>query len=137
MRRPARFAVAATTLAVSLAAALFLLTRPSLRPVATWEQPDSVSYGQWGPYYLSAVQMEPDWRGFPLSFRRHYIIYVGLEPGKPTYGHEVGYSFNNGLEDLEEYIRSCSVSWSSGGVALSEPDGHVLFIPATAFVGGR
>lgn len=137
MCRPAKLAVLVAVFLVVLAASLFLLTRPSLRPVATWMQPDTVSYGQWGPYYLTVAEADPDWRGFPFSFRRHYMVFVGIEAGKPTYGHEVDHSFNNGLEEPDGYIRSCTVCWSRDGVTLSEPDGHALFIPASAFTGGR
>jgi hypothetical protein len=137
MRGSSRFALACVLFLTALAASLFLLTRSSLRPVATWMQPDSVSYDQWGPYYLTVAEADIDWRGFPLSVRRRYFVYAGRDSGKPSYGHAVDYSFNNGLADIDDYIRSCSVGWTAEGVTLTEPDGHLLFIPSTAFTGGR
>jgi hypothetical protein len=137
MRKSVKFVLVMIVFLGALSAALFVLTRPSLRPIATWAQPDSLSYGQWGPYFLTVAEADPDWRGFPFETGHRYLIYIGLEAGRPTYGHSVDYSFNNGFEPLEEYILNSAVAWTAEGVAFSEPDGHMLFIPASAFAGGR
>lgn len=137
MRKSVKLVLVMIVFLGALSAALFVLTRPSLRPIATWAQPDSLHYGQWGPYHLTVVESDPDWRGFPFEVRRRYLIYVGLEAGKPTYGHSVDHSFNNGLEAVESYIQDCAVTWTVDGVTLAEPDGHLLFVPVSAFAGGR
>lgn len=115
---------------------LYLLTRPSLRVVQTWKQPDDIRYDE-GVYYLSVVAGDLDWRGFPFHVSRRYFVYVGRESGKPTYGHMVDFSFHAGVYDVEEHIRRSSVEWSNEGVTLQTVSGHRLFIPARMFVGGR
>jgi hypothetical protein len=115
---------------------LYTLTRPSHRVIATWEKPGEVGYDG-AAYYLSVVESDIDWRGFPLNWSRRYYIYVGRESGTPTYGHVFDYSFHPAGSDLEAHIRQSVVEWSEEGVTFREASGHVMFIPQAMFVGGR
>ncbi len=112
----------------------FLATRPQNRVVKTWSAPD-------GQYHLSVIQSDRDFRGFPLDVRARYAVYVGREAGQPTYGHLVDYSFtpssSDALSAIERDIERCQVDWGQGGVTLTAPSGHTLFIPRPAYEGGR
>lgn len=116
-------------------AGLYLLTRPSQRVIQTWTQPGQIQYDG-ATYYLSVIESDLDWRGFPYHVSRRYYIYVGRESGSPTYGHVVDFSFYP-TEDIQTYIRKSTVEWSSGGVTFQTVSGHRLFIPKQMFVGGR
>ncbi len=112
----------------------FLATRPVNRVVKTWPSPD-------GQYYLSVLQTDRDFRGFPLEVRARYAVYVGRESGQPTHGHLVDYSFtptsSDALGAIERDIGRCQVEWDESGVTLSAPSGHTLFLPRLAYEGGR
>lgn len=117
---------------------IYTLTRQSLNVVQTWQQPADVQYDDASPhYYLSIVESDLDWRGFPLDVRRRYFIYVGRDAGRPTYGHIIDYSFHASGASLQNHIARSQVEWSSDGVTFREASGHVLFIPAEMFTGGR
>lgn len=116
---------------------LWALHRPSLDVVHQWEQPASITYDDWGPYYLSVVESDLDWRGFPLHVERNHFIYVGRDAGSPAYGHMVDFSFHPYPEDLERFLDRAEVEWTAAGVLLELPSGHRLFIPADMFTGGR
>ena len=104
--------------------------------IATWEKPGEVQYDG-ATYYLSVVEGDIDWRGFPLYWTRRYYIYVGRESGPPTYGHVLDYSFHPVGDEIEVHIRQSVVEWSDECVTFREASGHVVFIPAEMFVGGR
>ena len=114
---------------------LYLLTRPSLRVIHTWKQPDSIQYNDGATHYLSVVESDLDWRGFPINVSRRYFLYVGLESGTPTYGHVIDFSFHPFPEDIQTYIRQSTVEWLSDGVTFQTVSGHRLFIPKQMFVG--
>jgi hypothetical protein len=141
VRRAALIALwLAGTLAAAVgltAGALYVLTRPSLRVVSSWRQPEAVRYDGFDPYYLSVVEGDLDWRGLPFALRRRHFIYVGLESGKPTYGHMVDFTFYPFPDDLVTYVRQSTVEWSDEGVTFRPPSGHALFIPKRMFIGGR
>lgn len=103
------------------AIALFVMTRPSLNVIKTWEKPNA-------SMYLTIYESDIDWRGFPLNVQPRYAIYVGKTSGTPSYGHFVDMSFY-GLPEQTDSIRQSKVAWSDQGVTLLQPSGHVLFIP--------
>jgi len=111
------------------AIALFVLTHPSLKVIKTWEKPNA-------SMYLTVYESDTDWRGFPLNVQPRYAIYVGKTSGTPSYGHFVDMSFY-GLPKQTDSIRQSKVEWSDQGVTLSQPGGHVLFIPKAMYEGGR
>ena len=111
------------------AIALFMLTRPSLKVVKTWENPDA-------SMYLTVHQSDTDWRGFPLNVQPRYAIYVGKGNGTLSYGHYVDMSFYGLLKEPDS-IRQSKVVWSDQGVTMRQPSGHVLFIPKAMYEGGR
>ena len=115
----------------------FLLHRPSMKVVARWKQPTDITYDNRGPYYMSVVESDLDWRGFPLYVERNYVIYVGRDAGTPSYGHMIKYSFHAFSDDIEQFLREAKAQWTDKGVTLELPSGHRLFIPKAMFVGGR
>jgi hypothetical protein len=115
---------------------LYVLTRPSLRVIHTWKQPDNIQYDA-ATYYLSVVESDLDWRGFPVHVSRRYFVYVGRDSGTPTYGHMIDFSFYPIAEDIQTHIRQSTVEWSSEGVTFQTVSGHQLFIPKRMFIGGR
>jgi hypothetical protein len=116
---------------------VFVLHRSSLDVVHQWQQPTSVTYDDWGPYYLSVVEDDRDWSGFPLYVERNYLIYVGRDSGKPSYGHMVKYSFHAYPDDLKTFLTKAQTNWTDKGVELLLPSGHSLFVPKDMFIGGR
>jgi hypothetical protein len=115
---------------------MFIATRPSLRVLQTWRQDDRIRYDGLGPYHLTVFESGTDWRGFPLFLRPTHALYVGRDPGTPSYGHEMPFAFH-GLEPVEEQVSRCDVAWTEDGVAFTAPSGHRLEIPKHMFVGGR
>ena len=122
--------------AILTGAGLYALTRSSMRVVQTWKQAEDIHYDE-ATYYLSVVEGEPDWHGFPVHVGRHYFVYVGRESGTPTYGHMVDFSFYPLSGDLDEDIRQSGVEWSAEGVRLKTVSGDELFVPKEMFMGGR
>ena len=114
---------------------LVLLHLPSSEVVHQWEQPASVNYDKWDPYYLSVVEDDMDWLSLPAE-RNHYI-YVGRDSGEPSYGHMVKYSFHPYPDDLKTFLGKAQVEWTDQGAELALPSGHRLFVPKDSFTGGR
>jgi len=115
---------------------LYTLTRPSHRVIHTWKQPDDIPYDG-ATYYLSIVEADLDWRGFPVHVSRRYYIYVGRDSDTPVYGHTLDFSFFPFSEDIDTHIQQSAVLWSADGVTLETLSGHRLFIPQRMFTGGR
>jgi hypothetical protein len=101
--------LAACTL-VCTAVALFVLHQPSLRVVKTWQSPAGLRYKDYEAHFLAVVETDSDFRGFPLRIESNFIVYVGREAGKPTYGHMVKHSFNatksDEWDDVDLVIRA-------------------------------
>ena len=116
---------------------LYLLTRPSMHVIQTWKQPDSIQYADGATHYLSVVENDLDWHGFPVYVSRRYFVYVGLESGTPTHGHTVDFTFYPVDADVESYIRQSSVTWSDEGVSFKTLAGDQLFVPKQMFMDGR
>jgi len=114
---------------------LFLLTRPSNLEIAHWPSPE-------GNYHLIVLKGDTDWGGFPIFTRPHYFFYAGRESHNPTYGHHLSYEFHPEMagyfeNDLSIYLQKSTVTWSPEGLTFEEPSGHRLFIPKSAYEGGR
>lgn len=104
-----------------------------------WCQPSDIEYGSYDPYCLTVLRTSINWLQFPPCFR--YEIYVGWGTAAPSYGHSVDHSFIlsdvPANEELKSYINRSTVDWGPQGVTFSEPDGHSVFIPKQALIGGR
>lgn len=114
---------------------LYVFTRPTQRVLKTWACSAAVPYCP--GLYLSVLEGAPDLDGFPFYIGRRYAIYVGRESGQPSYGHRLDYRFNAEVVDIETYLAQTVVRWTPEGVSLTEPSGHALFIPKTAFLNAR
>jgi hypothetical protein len=128
----AGWAASLVVTAALAAGVVFALTRPADQVVASWRQPDSVTYDG-ATYRLAVVD-----RGSPLTGER-YTVYIGQElKGMPTYGHWVDLTFY-GADAVNQRaaITSATVEWDSAGVTLRTSAGERLFTPARLFVGGR
>jgi len=116
------------------------LHQPSLKVIAQWKKPSGLHYAGELDYFLSVVEAERDWRGFPINVERRYFIYVGLDPGKPSYGHMIDFTFypdSKHYRDLAGYLKGSSAEWNDDGVTFVLPSAHRLFIPKTMFIKGR
>jgi hypothetical protein len=137
------FAIWTTSVALTASlmalVALYGLTRPSLKVLHTWKQPDSLNYQSYGPYYLSIVETDCNWRSLPFSFcdDRHHILYVGRDSGTPIYGHMLAFPFKPGINGMKTALQQAAVTWTPIGVTFKATTGHQLFIPKQAFIGGR
>jgi len=99
----------------------FFLHRPSMKVVAQWKQPTGIPYDERGPYYMSVVEGDLNWDGFPLYVGRNYEIYVSWDESTPTYGHWIKYSFHPHHEEIEQFLSKADVQWTAEGVTLSLP----------------
>ncbi len=123
--------------AVFTLALVCFMHRQTLDVVYQWKQDPSIPYDGRGPYYLSIVETDTNWRGFPIHIETNHIIYVGRDSGKPGYGHMIDYSFHTWDSDLKTFLSKSTVNWSKEGVELQLESGHKLFIPEKMFTGGR
>ena len=121
--------------ALCSALTLYVSTRPTQRVLKTWACPAAVPYCP--GLYLSVLEGAPDLDGFPFYIGRRYAIYVGRESGQPSYGHRLDYRFNAEVVDIETHLARTVVRWMPEGVSLTEPSGHALVIPKTAFLNAR
>lgn len=129
-----------TWISTSLLLALvtvFLMHRATLDVVHQWKQPADVSYADGGSYYVSVVEGDLDWRGFPFQVERNHFIYAGRDAGMPSHGHLIDYSFHTYPDDLSTFLGKARAHWTVDGVRLDLPSGHQLFIPDEMFTGGR
>jgi hypothetical protein len=113
---------------------VFLMTRPSGRVIAKWNQPASLNYGSFDPYTLAVVEQGIDLYAIP--WKRTHVLFVGHGPGN-SYGHRVRFSFVARSRDMEDHIKAATVEWTTNGVKFAVPSGHEVFIPKKAFIGGR
>ena len=116
---------------------LFFLHRPAMDVVAQWAQPKEIEYDGLGPYYLSVVASDLDWRGFPIHIERNYFLYAGRDSGPPSYGHLLKFSFHPYPDDLKAFFGKATVQWANEGVRLTLASQHDIFIPKDMFIGGR
>ena len=120
-------------------ALFFILSNsPSHRSVTHWDQPGAVSYDSHGPYAVYVLEGPAKW--YPLFVakkRRYYTVLVTHSEPFSEDGHRIDCDFQHGQNEPDDYIRSCTTEWTPDGVTLTQPTGHRLFIPKSAFIGGR
>lgn len=124
----------ALVLAVPMACLLsFILQLGSHRIIAQWSQPPEISYQSFDPYTLSVVENSRKWNTIGWPHRYQLFIGRGMEI---EYGHYLDHSFPED-GDINDYIKNSKVAWNQEGVEFIEADGHRVFIPKKAFIGGR
>ena len=117
---------------------LLLACQPSNRVIWQDCQPPTVAYGSFDPYCLSVVEGSRDWSGLLLlNVKRRYYLFIGRGKDAPAYGHYVDFTFTFGGDDLSAFIKASKVEWTPNGVTFTAKTGHALFIPKSAFIGGR
>ena len=119
---------------------LFVMHRPTFRVLAQWQQPAELTYDDCGPYYVSIVERDIDWAGFPLHIEHNHFIYVGRDSGRLSYGHMIKFSFHPSFDDyydLPASLQKTDVEWTAEGVEMTFDSGHRLFVPKKALMGGR
>jgi hypothetical protein len=81
-----------------------------------------------------------DISGFPLLEERQYVIFVGVDTGKPSYGHVLNvtlYPDAESNDDVTQYIKMSKVEWSADGVTFIEASSDQTFIPKSSFIDTR
>jgi hypothetical protein len=124
----------ATAACVGLGLTFYALA-PSNRVIAQWKQPTTVNYNSFDPYSLSVIELHTNY--FSLPWEHAHSVFIGRGNEAPGYGHSTDFTFHSAGERVDNYIRLSRVVWSNAGVTLTEPSGNQLFIPKSAFVGGR
>jgi len=128
-----------TVLLTIISVCLLYYTNNSHKTLKYWVQPDTVQYGEFR-YRLSVVETTrvPNLLFMPLY---HHEIFISKQSVKPEmdmmYGHYKEYGLEGEKEEITEHLDRCQVRWEEEGVWFVEPDGHKLFFPKSAFVGGR
>jgi hypothetical protein len=114
---------------------ILIIIHPTAKVIKSWESTNKIYYNGFS-YYLKVVEDEISIGRFPFGVTRQYIIYVGIDPGKPEHGYILDYSFPEmeGLYNISDYLKKCTVIWSQDGVTFEEPEGNKLFIPEKSFV---
>lgn len=92
------------------------------------KQPEDIKYGSFDPYVLRIVEGPIKWN--MLGWHRSSIIRVTRSPDS-SYGHFINTDMNILCGDVN------SIVWSPGGIEICYSRGHKLFIPKTAYIGGR
>jgi hypothetical protein len=91
-----------------------------------------VDYGSFDPYTLTVYETSP-----LLSPWSRYEVWV-CKSADRTYGHATDYGLHiSSGRTRVQHIEACTADWTPEGVTLTEPTGHRLFIPKSAFIGGR
>lgn len=106
--------------------ACLLLNQEGGRRVQAWEQ---------APYRADLCEGRKIWAPFDHRHREHRL-WIGRRENPPCegYGHEILWRF---AEDGKTYLEKVALNWTTEGAEMSEPDGHRVFIPKEAFIGGR
>lgn len=115
------------------------VVQPTNKVVETWKQPNDIKYGG-NTYCLSVMEGGLDISNLPFFTERQYIIFVGVDIGKPSYGHVLNVTFYpdaNTIDDVPAYIKQSKVEWSNDGVTFTEKDGDQIFIPKSSFIDTR
>ena len=105
---------------------------PTNRVIASWKQlPPSDQ--QQTQYEMQLI--EEDRRIFYGPFERAMELHVH-RAGNPGYGHSVPIRLFGKAND-QECSDSCFVNWTESGIEFTQSSGHRLFIPKSAYIGGR
>lgn len=105
---------------------------PTNRVIASWKQlpPSDQQHTQ---YEMQLI--EEDRRIFYGPFERTMELHVH-RVGNPGYGHSVPVRLF-GTADERECRDTCFVNWTGSGIEFTQSSGHRLFIPKSAYIGGR
>lgn len=114
---------------------LLVLQWPVGTVVGHWDQPPHIKYGSFEPYTVYVID-ESSWWNIANRKRFSRVGICSSVHGGPDYGHYTDYTFHN-YSSEDDYFTQCSAEWTPEGVAILEPTGHKLFIPKSAFIGGR
>ena len=103
--------------------------------VKSWAQPSGVKYDENDPYRADLCEGARIWRPFDHRKQEHRL-WVGPNGNPPCegYGHKVLWRF---ADDGKNYLAKVDLTWTAEGVEMFEPDGHRVFVPRKAFIGGR
>ncbi|TDD68827.1 hypothetical protein E1293_36545 [Actinomadura darangshiensis] len=93
-----------------------------------YRQPSSVKYPDGSTHYLGVVHT----RSRLFGRHQNYELYAGRDPGL-----SYGYFVRLGFGAPEERLVIKAVAWSGGGVRVTFASGHVVFVPAHHYLGGR
>lgn len=104
---------------------------PTNRVIASWKQPPP-SDQQHTQYEMQLI--EEDRRIFYGPFERTMELHVH-RVGNPGYGHSVPVRLFG--TDERECRDTCFVNWTESGIEFTQSSGHRLFIPKSAYIGGR
>jgi hypothetical protein len=129
-----------SVIAISLLLTLVLLllaAQPSNRVVWQDCQPQTIAYGSFDPYCLSVVEGSRDWGGLPFSVTRRYFLFIGRGTDAPSYGHYLDFTFTFDGDDPDAFIKASKADWTPDGITFRAKTGHALFIPKSAYIGGR
>ena len=105
---------------------------PTGRVIASWREPLPMDKDQ-TQYEMRLV--ERDRRIFYGPFERTMELHVH-RVGNPGYGHSVPVRLF-GTADDQECRDTCFVNWTESGIEFTQSSGHRLFIPKSAYIGGR
>lgn len=114
-----------------VAGALFAsLLAPQRQVVARWSAPGGV-------YHALILDNGPSPTALFGSVHR-WRLYLGREAEKPNYGHFISLPELPDLygQDAAKWQES-HVNWAPAGVRFTFSTGHELFVPASAYEGGR
>jgi hypothetical protein len=113
------------------------MLKPSHDIIAQWHLPISESPSQ-GQYYLSLIDDGLDFDTL-IPGKRNYAIFIGR--GKSiNYGHFVNFPYDLSTYttgSITQHAQELVIETTTAGVTVKTPPGHSLFIPATAYLGGR
>ena len=100
-----------------------------------------------GDMHLVALEVGADYSGWPLASYPQHALFVGRDPQGDSYGHVFpfalratprAFGFAPSVDDVRtRELRALEVSWEQGGVRVRSASGHQLFIPKSAYEGGR
>lgn len=107
------------------------LIYPTDRIIAKWIDPELSGNGS-GRYELAVVERDIDL--FNLGFDRRFELLVQRQGGSSS--HVVPVELFGDAKS-KECKSSCEVRWSKLGVEFSQSSGYRIFIPASAYSGGR
>lgn len=113
--------------AVYTLAVLFFSESSSGRTLFASDQPPAVNYHSRDPYKLVVVEGSIQWT--TIGWPRTTNIGVATKV-QSDYGHGVSIAITG-------EARVSSATWNDQGIVITFDSGHTVFIPKSAFTGGR
>jgi hypothetical protein len=68
-----------------------------------------------------------------LDAKPRYVLWVRLKGLPWPNGHQLYLEFFNGEEDLTSYLNRCKLRKTDYGIELTQPSGHIVIIPRSAY----